>query len=244
MKCQNCGKELNENAKFCDQCGTAVAQQSSVAPTETNVPIAVNEEKIENDNAKVIQGKNKKSLNKKTIIIFGVIAVVIVLLIVAILSIGGGSEGNQNNNGNNNYVESNDNDFGNNEIVTAAPTEAITAAPVNDIEVVYDNLIYDRGAAVKIIDYSIQYTDNGTGLTIYITYEKVSNHDSPHASSFASNIYFYDAAGNIIDSHQALYVFDFKDAEIGKQYRDDCKYFGMSKANISAQAIARIEIGD
>lgn len=229
MKCLNCGKELNENAKFCDQCG-----------------MSVNEVQTENDNVKVNHTKSKKTLNKKTIIIFGVIAVVIVLLIVAILSIGGGSESNQNNSGNNNYVASNNNDFGNNEIVTAAPTEAITAAPVNDIEVVYDDIIYDRTdgeAAVKIIDYSISYIYNGTSMMVYITFEKVADNSSSRRS-FASNIYFYDAAGNIIDTSQALYVPNFKADEIGKQYRDDCMYLGMSRANISAQAIARIEIGD
>lgn len=244
MKCQNCGKELNENAKFCDQCGTAVTQQpSSTAPAETHTSVTENEEHTENDNA-AVHGKSKKPFNKKTVIIICVIAVVVVSLIIAIFNTGGGSESNQNSSNNNNYVEQNDNNFGNNEVVTAAPTEAITAAPVNDIEVVYDDLIYDRGAAVKIVDYSIVYTNNGTGLTIYITYEKVSNPDSPYVKSFASHIYFYDAAGNIIDSRQALYVFDFKDAEIGKQYRDSCMYLGMSKANISAQAITRIEIGD
>ena len=60
--------------------------------------------------------------------------------------------------------------------------------------------------------------------------------------SFAANIYFYDASGNVIDSSQVLYVSNFYEEDIGKKYKDEVVYFGMLKANISAQSIAKIEI--
>lgn len=68
MKCPNCGKELNENTKFCDTCGT---------PIEGNIS--------ENSN-------NKKS-NKLLIIIITSVVVIIGIVIVLVLLLGGKSNG-------------------------------------------------------------------------------------------------------------------------------------------------------
>lgn len=42
MKCQHCGKELNDNAKFCDGCGAPVEQQESPASVPQSAPMQPN----------------------------------------------------------------------------------------------------------------------------------------------------------------------------------------------------------
>ena len=42
MYCNKCGKELNDNAQFCEHCGTKVIKENN---TETNAPIKREEPK-------------------------------------------------------------------------------------------------------------------------------------------------------------------------------------------------------
>ena len=250
MKCVNCGKDLNESAKFCDECGTPV----NISADEPVVDTVVEKK----EGAQIFQPESTSTENeetsvtmkfsvlpKKTKLFIGAGAAVIVVLLIVFFASLGGAPTNGGNVNNTPYDTPVNDDFGNNEVITAIPTEQITQAPVN-VEVVYDDVIYCQSGsswgAVKITDYNIQYTDNGEGLTIFFTYEKVANADSEKKRSFAADIYFYDAAGNVLDTSQALYVSDFVSAPIGKKYRDECQYFGKLKANISAQQIAKIEI--
>lgn len=66
MLCKKCGKELNENAKFCEECGTAVENQK------------------QNDIA--VNSYNQKP-NKKSGCIIACIAVIILCFMVAMFSI-------------------------------------------------------------------------------------------------------------------------------------------------------------
>ena len=44
MKCTNCGKDLNDNAAFCSECGTPVNAQQASEATEPVVPAPTPEE--------------------------------------------------------------------------------------------------------------------------------------------------------------------------------------------------------
>ncbi|MEG1719950.1 MAG: zinc ribbon domain-containing protein, partial [Clostridia bacterium] len=46
MFCQNCGKSLLENAKFCPECGTKVILET---PNSTSEPIKIENDKVENE---------------------------------------------------------------------------------------------------------------------------------------------------------------------------------------------------
>lgn len=232
MICKNCGNEISNESVFCNKCGAKIEeaiekyetiQESHSVSDETNTKSTVN-----ND-------------NKKKIVIIAAVAVVVVIIISALF---GGGNDYHGSGSNQPYTED---DFGaNNQTVTQPQTtEPITAAPI-DIEVIYDDIIYCKHGsdwgAVKITNYNMVYTDNGSGLTIFIDYEKVKQPESASKLSFAANIYFYDASGNVIDSSQVLYVSNFYEGDIGKKYKDEVIYFGGLDANISAQAITKIEI--
>lgn len=238
MICKNCGQELSNESIFCNKCGSKV--ETTVEDLKPVVEESIDVvEKVQTVEEKNIVN-NVQNLDKKKILIIGTVALVAIILVSSLFGGGRDYQGS-------NAPVYNEDDFGkNNEVVTQPQvTEPITVQTVDNIEVVYNDIIYDeygsdRGA-VKITDYNIMYTDNGQGLTIYINYEKVKN-SVRGKTSFAANIYFYDASGNIIDSSQALYVGNFSECEIGRTFRDECQYFGELKAGISAQAVAKIEI--
>lgn len=69
MKCPNCGRELNEGAKFCNGCGTAVSEQQSVyTPTEVGEP--------------GVLGNNRRGKGLMIGMIAGALALVVVLVLV------------------------------------------------------------------------------------------------------------------------------------------------------------------
>ncbi len=67
MKCQKCGSELRDSAKFCDNCGAAVQE--------------INEKLNEDDHKK---DANNKAFNKNAISIFVIFAAAIIIVAVAI----------------------------------------------------------------------------------------------------------------------------------------------------------------
>lgn len=230
MICTNCGNEISNESVFCNKCGAKIEE-------------AIEEYETIQESHSVADETNTKSTvnngNKKKIVIIAAVAVVVVIIISALFGGGNDYQGSGNN------QPQTEDSFGANNVTVTQPqtTEPITAAPI-DIELIYDDIIYDEYGshcgAVKITNYNMMYTDNGNGLTIFIDYEKIKQPE--RKSSFAANIYFYDASGNVIDSSQVLYVSNFYEEDIGKKYKDEVVYFGMLKANISAQSIAKIEI--
>ena len=78
MFCENCGKELNDNVKFCGNCGARVKiEVENVVKTESEaVPEVVQEIVHEN-------GKNKTRKKKCKMLIIG--SIIIVLVIIAII---------------------------------------------------------------------------------------------------------------------------------------------------------------
>lgn len=240
MKCNNCGKELNNNAKFCDECGSPV--NSDKSSSKTQIFQSTTEPKTNEKNATNISSNSSNGISRKNKIITGVCSAAVLLLIIIIASpIGTTNYQPENTVPYTPTQEANDT-FGNNETVTAIPVEEITQAPTN-VEVVYSDIIHNSyNGGVKITDYTIQYTDGGKGLNIYFTFEKVANNNSKSYNSFAAEIYFYDASGNVLDSSQTLYVVSFNDDPIGKTYKYTSTYHGDLISNISAQRIAKIEI--
>ncbi len=88
MKCQNCGKELIPNAKFCDDCGAPVQGQTSGNQSVSPVQYQPNQvQQIEN---------KKKPIYKKWW--FWVIIAVTLIVIYAIGMANKGDSGNNNNN--------------------------------------------------------------------------------------------------------------------------------------------------
>lgn len=246
MFCKKCGQKLSEGSAFCNKCGTKVEEIIDNVEIIEEFGYEAVEKVVETpaDNGDAVINSTQND-NKKKIIKIGAIALVVVVVVAIFSSLFGG--GNDYHGSYDDYETTEDNFGANNEIVTQpSTTEAITAATVDNIEVVYDDIIYSKHGsdwgAVKITDYNLMYTNNGQGLTIYINFEKVKNSERESAKSFSATIYFYDASGNVIDTSQALYVSNFRECEIGKTFRDECNYFGMLKANISAQAITKIEI--
>lgn len=41
MKCSKCGKEINEQAKFCKYCGTPVQVEKQVSPANTQKGVVI-----------------------------------------------------------------------------------------------------------------------------------------------------------------------------------------------------------
>ncbi len=179
------------------------------------------------DNSNEKTTPNKK-IDKKTIAIIGVVALVVIVVIAIIVTSGNGKkQANYENstkysyNSNNEY--DNEDSFGNDEEVTAVGTEAPTAETVDNIELIYDDIIYshhgsDRGA-IKIINYNIVRNSNGS-ISIYLDFEKAVEPDGPYESSFAVDAYFYDSNGVPLGEQQACYVSNFKEGKTGKKYKD------------------------
>ncbi len=83
MKCQNCGKELQANDKFCDGCGAPVQNQQSDNRAETNYQV-VQPVQFESDSTlSQVPPNNKKPVYKKWWFWW-----IIVIVIIAVYAIG------------------------------------------------------------------------------------------------------------------------------------------------------------
>lgn len=110
--CPNCNKELSDDCKFCDVCGTAAveivneqpSQEQSMPVNEQPINVQYNQEQpmqAQQFNEQPIQGqptnKNKKKLPKKAII-FGSIGVAVAAIIVVLIVLLSGGKGKQEKN--------------------------------------------------------------------------------------------------------------------------------------------------
>lgn len=83
MKCPNCNKEINDDAKYCNECGCEIIHQEENVENKNN---EINE--VEETNANLLENKieSNKQFDKKKIIGLIILAIVIVLIIVAIIN--------------------------------------------------------------------------------------------------------------------------------------------------------------
>lgn len=160
------------------------------------------------------------SKNKKKYIIIGIIAVVIIGAIIYF------SPRSTNHSHNNTTIDNSyDENFGsNNDIITEpVETEAPTAAKVEDIEVVYNGVLYDsygeKNGAIKIDNCTVVNDIQNNRYAVYIDFEKFIEASS-NRGNFGINMYVYDANGTPIDKKFVCYVGDFKNDEVGKKYKD------------------------
>lgn len=93
MRCENCGNELRENAKFCEKCGTRIETAE-----ESNISQVLTESQTEDDEADEIaesepveENEPEKaglilSYKKRLLIIIGVVALVLIIIFIASLA--------------------------------------------------------------------------------------------------------------------------------------------------------------
>lgn len=86
MKCQNCGKEINQDMQFCDNCGAPVMQQPQ-PPMQNNQPVQFQQNPVP---PQMPVTKKKKPLYKKWW--FWVLVGLAIIIIYAIGVAGGSSE--------------------------------------------------------------------------------------------------------------------------------------------------------
>ena len=88
MICPNCGKEIEDNGKFCGYCGYKLVQDAT--------PVTHKKESAKNTDVKSLL-KNKK-------VLFGIVAVIAVVAVIALLMFGGlGSKDKNDNTGTSDY---------------------------------------------------------------------------------------------------------------------------------------------
>ena len=234
MKCTKCGKELDENVKCCDECGTQVCKPVIEHTAEMNVSSQSKDLLTKIKNLPFVQKINE--LPKKQKIITGIGGALIIVLLFVFLGSLGSKPANGGNSNSSSYntpnVPANEN-FGKNEEITAVPTEEITQP---DIEIVYPEIVCSYGNRVKIVDCEYVYKSDNDVQFVF-TVEKVADCDGPKI--FAADIYYYDSQNHLIESEQALYIFNFKDGSIGKQYRCVSDYFSSLNDN---KKVAKVEI--
>lgn len=217
MICKNCGKELNESAEYCNECGTKL--------------------EIENAADNVIekfQNLNKSSnliKNKKKIIIIGTIIVLVIAVIFYIVSINSGSDDTDAYDNNDyNAAENYEDDFGNNEYVTAAETEPITAKTSNikfeyPESTMYYTTAYGEKLGFKISTVKQAITADGD-IHYQIEAEVVSKEltEDHHPNALEDGFYscwlicdYYDANGIIIGDEWVIEKIPVDDP-IGTKY--------------------------
>ena len=168
--------------------------------------------------------------NKKKYIIIGIIAVIIIGAILYF------SPRSTNHSHNNTTIDNSyDENFGsNNDVITepaeteapttAKVTEAPTTAKVEDIEIVYNDVIYGnhgkKRGAIKINNCTVVNNIRFNRYDVYIDFEKIIE-SSVQNGNFAIKMYVYDANGTPIESHQVCYVSNFANDEVGKKYKDE-----------------------
>lgn len=180
------------------------------------------------------------SKNKKKYIVIGIIAVIIIGTIIYF------SPRSTNHLHNNTTIDNSyDENFGsNNDVITEpAETEAVTAnqnnnniiteptetevptaAKVEDIEIVYNDVLYDgfgkKRGAIKIDNCTVVNNIRLNRYDVYIDFEKIME-SSVHNGNFAIKMYVYDANGTPIENKQICYVSNFANDEVGKKYKDE-----------------------
>lgn len=208
MKCVNCGKELNENAKFCDECGTQVNIPADEPVVETVVEKKEGAQIFRPENASAESDETSVTMKfsvlpMKTKLFIGAgAAVVIILLIVFFASLGGAPTNGENVN-NTPYDTPVNDDFGNNEVITAIPTEQITQAPVNVEVVVNRKKLYSSiNGTCEVIDYHVSKSTSGDTM-LEVKIKVVEKDDGYVSDSFDVPCAAYDANGNLLYDNAA-----------------------------------------
>lgn len=207
MKCVNCGKELNESAKFCDECGTPVNTSADEPVVETVVEKKEGAQIFRPEGASTESEKTSFTqklsvLPMKTKLFIGAgAAVIVILLIVFFASLGGTPTGGGNVN-NTPYDTPVNDDFGNNEVITAIPTEQITQAPVNVEVVVNRKKLYSSlTGTCEVIDYHVSKSTYGDTM-LEVKIKVLEKEDDPW-NYFAVPCAAYDANGNLLWDNNA-----------------------------------------
>lgn len=225
MKCTKCGKELDENVKCCDECGTQVYK-----------PVIEHaEEKIVNSPSKDLLSKINELPTKTKIFagIGGALIIVLMFVFLGLLSSKPTNSGNANNSSYNTpNAPANDN-FGKNEEVTAAPTEEITQAPTNvKIEILSKKFGSEYEGYASVTDVST-YVDTFGHLCISVTATKTQ---MGRSSSPYIPYRVYDSSGRELSSWGIL-LDNFKNKEVGDTVK------GSNSTSIEPYKIATVEIG-
>lgn len=208
MKCVNCGKELNESAKFCDECGTPVNTSADEPVVETVVEKKEGAQIFRPEGASTESEKTSFTqklsvLPMKTKLFIGAGAAVVIILLIVFFASLGGAPTNGGNVNNMPYDTPVNDDFGNNEVITAIPTEQITQAPVNVEVVVNRKKLYSSlNGTCEVIDYHVSKSTSGdTMLEVKIkVVEKLDKKDD----SFSVPCAAYDANGNLLYDNAAF----------------------------------------
>ena len=85
MYCPKCGKELNNEVKFCFNCGYKIKKDTNEETKEINIGVIKEVEQNPNFNKKEIKVKEKESNNN--IIVISLCTIIILLLVMALLLI-------------------------------------------------------------------------------------------------------------------------------------------------------------
>ncbi|MDE5994561.1 MAG: hypothetical protein K2G60_03510 [Oscillospiraceae bacterium] len=227
MKCTKCGKELDENVKCCDECGTQVCKPV----------IEHTKEKVVNSPSKDLRSKINE-LPTKTKIFAGIGGALIIVLMFVFLGALGSKPINSGNANNSSYntpnAPANDN-FGKNEAVTAVPTEEITQAPTNvKIEILSKKFGSENDGYVSVTDVST-YVDTLGKLCISVTATKTRMGEKSYGDP-PIPYRVYDSSGRELWSNN-IYLDNFKNKEVG----DTAK--GSTSTYIEPYKIATVEIG-
>lgn len=209
MKCVNCGKELNESAKFCDECGTPVNTSADEPVVETVFEKKEGAQIFRPEGASTESEKTSFTqklsvLPMKTKLFIGAGAAVIVILLVVFFASLGGTPTNGGNVNNTPYDTPVNDDFGNNEVITAVPTEQITQAPVN-VEVVVNRkkLYRSTNGTCEVIDYQVSKSSLGDTL-LEVKIKVLEKDDDGYVSdNFNVPCAAYDANGNLLWDNDA-----------------------------------------
>lgn len=246
MKCVNCGKELNESAKFCDECGTPVNTSADEPVVETVVEKKEGAQIFRPEGASTESEKTSFTqklsvLPMKTKLFIGAGAAVIVILLIVFFASLGGTPTNGGNVNNAPYDTPANDDFGNNEVITAIPTEQITQATEEyaEIEIIYPDVVTDKGgfgAKVKMIDCQYTYISDHE-VQFLFTVEKVCGSENRGYTVFAADIYYYDSQDHLLKTEQALFIPNFDNDPNGKQYKCTETYYSNN-----GEKVAKVEI--
>ncbi len=129
-------------------------------------------------------------------------------------------------------LSSNNSQIKDDDVISTTPSASTNT---NDIEIIYDDIIYDehgssRGA-IRITGYHIVEGYDGD-KTIYLDFEKVKNPEDGAHVVFSVNAYFYDANGMLIgDNGSVCFVASFEEGVIGKKYRDSISLLSINGTN-------------
>lgn len=202
MKCVNCGKELNESAKFCDECGTPVNIPADEPVVDTVVEKKEGAQIFRPENASAESDETSVTMKfsvlpMKTKLFIGAGAAVIVILLIVFFAFLGGTPTSGGNVNNTPYDTPANDDFGNNEVITAVPTEQITQAPVNVEVVVNRKKLYSPlTGTCEVIDYHVSKSTSGDTM-LEVKIKVLEKEDDPW-SYFDVPCAAYDANGNLL----------------------------------------------